>query len=323
MALRITQTGQACGAMVAGVDLSRPLDAPTIAAIRAAWLEHHVLVFPDQSLSDEDLERFTLYFGEFGVDPYIAPIPGRRHVIAIERLPRERSSLFADSWHSDWSFQANPPWATCLYGIVIPPTGGDTLFANQHAALDAMPDALRARIDGRVAIHSGRVAFLPNGAYGSRDRKDRSMRMRPSKEAASTQRHPLIRQHAETRREAIFGCLGYIIGIEGMDDAEAIPLLTELREWQAREQFIYRHRWQPRMLVMWDNRSVLHMATGGYAGHHRLLHRTTIAAAFDDAGRPLPAPDHAPVESALFAASGDHHSNSLRRVMRYLFRRPG
>jgi taurine dioxygenase len=105
------------------------------------------------------------------------------------------------------------------------------------------------------------------------------MVIRPSKDAENTQLHPLIRRHPETGREGLFSCFGYIVGIEGMDDAEAIPLLMTLHRWQTREQFQYRHRWQPNMLVMWDNRALLHAATGGYAGHDRLLHRTTIAAA--------------------------------------------
>jgi taurine dioxygenase len=275
--MQVTPSGQSCGATVTGIDLRRPLAADTVSAVRSAWLEHHVLAFPDQHLSDEDLERFTLYFGAFGDDPFIAPIPGRRHVIAVERRADETSSLFAESWHSDWSFQARPPAGTCLYGITIPPIGGDTLFANQHAALDAMPDALRARIEGRVAIHSAKRAYAPDGLYGANDARSRSMVIRPSKDAERTQHHPLIRAHRETGRKGLFSCFGYIIGIEGMDDAQAIPLLMELYQWQSREAFHYRHRWQPNMLVMWDNRSVLHAATGGYAGHARLLHRTTIA----------------------------------------------
>jgi taurine dioxygenase len=276
--IQITPSGQACGAAVRGVDLTRPLDTATVAAIRAAWLEHHVLAFPDQAMSDDDLERFTTYFGGFGDDPFIAPIEGRKHVIAVERRADETSPLFAENWHSDWSFQARPPAGTCLYGIAIPPLGGDTLFANQHAALDAMPDALRARIEGRMAIHSARRAYAPDGMYGAGDAKDRSMVIRPSKDAEKTQTHLLVRKHPETGREGLFSCFGYIIGIDGMDDAEALPLLMELYQWQSREAFQYRHKWQPRMLVMWDNRSLLHAATGGYAGHHRLLHRTTIAA---------------------------------------------
>jgi taurine dioxygenase len=276
--IAVAPSGQACGATVTGVDLSKPLSADDVAVIRAAWLEHHVLAFPDQIMSDDDLERYTLAFGGFGDDPFIAPIPGRDHVIAVERLADETSPLFAENWHSDWSFQAIPPAGTCLYGITIPPVGGDTLFANQHTALDAMPAALRARIEGRYAIHSAKRAYAPDGAYGAQDMAKRSMDIRPSSDADAVQRHPIIRAHPETGRLGLFSCFGYIIGIDGMDDGEAVPLLLELYQWQSREDFHYRHRWQPDMLLMWDNRSVLHAATGGYDGHHRLLHRTTIAA---------------------------------------------
>lgn len=274
----VKPSDQACGATVRGIDLSQPLLSTDVAAIRTAWLAHHVLAFPDQRMTDDDLERFTLALGGFGVDPFIAPIPGREHVIAVERRAQETAPLFAENWHSDWSFQARPPAGTCLYGITIPPIGGDTLFADQHKALAAMPDAMRRRLEGRQAIHSAKRAYSPDGMYGDGD-KGRSMKIRPSGAAAKTQLHPLIRKHPETGREGLFSCFGYIIGIEGMDDAEATPLLTQLYEWQGREQFHYRHQWAPSMLVMWDNRSVLHRATGGYDGHDRLLHRTTIAAA--------------------------------------------
>ena len=154
MTITVTPSGQACGAAVAGVDLSKDLGDYLVADIRAAWIEHGVLAFPDQSLSDDDLERFTGYFGAFGEDPFVQPIPGREHIIAIQRNADETSSLFAEAWHTDWSFQRNPPAGTCLYGITIPESGGDTLFADQHMALEKMPSTLRARIEGRHAIHS-------------------------------------------------------------------------------------------------------------------------------------------------------------------------
>ena len=276
--IKITPSGQACGASVSGVDLSKNLTGEIVAEIRSAWLTHHVLVFPDQAMDSDALERFTLQFGGFGDDPFIAPIPGRKHIIAVERRADETSPLFAENWHSDWSFQARPPAGTCLYGINIPPLGGDTLFANQHAALDAMPDGLRARIEGKIAVHSAKRAYAPGGAYGEGDSAKRSMDIRPSADADATQLHPFIRAHPETGRPGLFSCFGYIIGFEDMDDAEALPLLMELYQWQGREDFHYRHRWQENMLVMWDNRSLLHSATGGYDGHDRLLHRTTIAA---------------------------------------------
>jgi len=279
MSIEVTPSGQACGATVRGVDLSQPLDEASVAEVRAAWLEHHVLSFPDQAMNDDDLEAFTTAFGPYGDDPYIAPIPGRDHVIAVERVADETAPLFAENWHSDWSFQERPPSGTCLRSILVPPVGGDTLFANQHAALDQMPVGLRERLEGLMAIHSARGGYAPDGFYGDDDQANgRSMAIRPSSEAMATQTHPIIREHPETGRLGLFSCFGYIIGIEGMDDDEARPLLGELYGHQSQDAFVYRHVWEPDMLVMWDNRSVLHRATGGYDGHHRLLHRTTIGA---------------------------------------------
>ena len=276
MTLNITPSEQACGAAITGIDLSKDLSTGEIEDIRAAWLEHHVVAFPDQPLSDDDLERFTLYFGPFGDDPYIAPIEGRDHIIAVKRAADETSPIFAEAWHTDWSFQQVPPAGTCLFGITIPPHGGDTLFANQHKALDDMPDELRDRLDGKIAIHSAGGAYGRKGFYGDDDTDSRSMDIRPSDDAHAMYSHPIFRAHPETGRPAIFGTAGYITGFEGMDPDASSELLFELYRWQTRPEFQYRHEWQPNTLLMWDNRSVLHMATGGYAGHDRLLHRTTI-----------------------------------------------
>ncbi len=278
MAINITPSGQACGASLTGVDLTQPLSPADIADIRAAWLEHHVIAFPDQAMTDDDLERFSQYFGDFGDDPFIAAIAGREHIIAVQRCANEVAPLFAENWHTDWSFQEVPPAATCLFGITIPPLGGDTWFNNQHKALDEMPGALRQKLVGKLAIHSAKAAYSPDGMYGQEDRdSDRSMEIVPSETANDTQLHPIVRNHPETGRPGIYGCIGYMVGIEGMSDVEAVDLLVELHEWQTRPEFHYHHEWEKNMLVMWDNRSVLHRATGGYEGHDRLLHRTTIA----------------------------------------------
>ncbi|WP_375205420.1 TauD/TfdA dioxygenase family protein [Hyphococcus sp.] len=277
--MKITPTGEACGAHVTGVDLTQPLAESVVADIRAAWLEHHVLAFPDQAMSDDDLERFTLCFGPFGDDPFIAPIPGRKHIIAVKREADETSPIFAESWHTDWSFQEKPPAGTCLFGITIPPHGGDTHYANQHLALERMPDELRKKLEGKIAIHSARIPYAKGGVYGDEDRKTRSMDIRASDDALKAEsRHPIVAKHPETGRERIYGCIGYITGFAEMEPDASMALLAELYRWQTREEFIYKHKWKPNMLVMWDNRSVLHRATGGYEGHSRLLHRTTIGA---------------------------------------------
>ncbi len=305
MKFGITATNGACGAVVDGLDLRRPLATGTVADLRSVWLKHHVLIFPEQDLSDDDLERFTLYFGAFGEDPYIAPIEGRKHIIAVCRKADEKAPVFAASWHTDWSFQAVPPAGTCLYGITIPPIGGATTFANQHLALRAMPADLRTRIAGRIGIHSAAVPYAPDGTYGKRDKgAGRSMQILSSEDARAVQGHPLIRRHPETGEEGLFGCLGYITGIGGMEDQDARRLLMELLVWQTGEEFQYQHEWSERMLVMWDNRSVLHMASGGYDGYDRLLHRTTIA---DRRAR---------VSAAQVALAGNGSATAARRSPR-------
>jgi taurine dioxygenase len=277
MAIRIEPSGGVCGARVTGVDLSRPLDPAAVAAIRQAWLAHHVLAFPDQRMDDDDLERFTLAFGGFGEDPFFAPIAGREHIAAIRREADETSPIFAENWHADWSFQENPPAGTCLMAVDIPPVGGDTLFANQHAAWDALPDSRKAELADLIAVHSARLAYAPDGTYAAKDKKW-SMDIRPGEAAYATQTHPLVPAHPETGRRGFYSTLGYIIGIEGLAQDAAIALLREIQQWQGDERFVFAQKWEPGMLVMWDNRSVLHRATGGYEGHRRELHRTTIAA---------------------------------------------
>lgn len=276
--LTVKPSGAACGAEVTGIDISQPLPAEVIGQIRDAWLEHHVLSFPDQQLTDDEFERFALYFGRFGHDPFFRPIPGREHIAAIRREADDTSPIFAEVFHSDWSFQADPPAATFLYSLDIPPVGGDTLFSNQHLAFERMPDDLRAKLADKIANHSAAMAYSPDGIYADEDKRG-SMDIAVSEEAYERQTHPLIRKHPETGRPGIFsGAFAYVVGFEGMTDEEARPLLMALREWQGREEFVYAHKWKNNMLVMWDNRSLLHSATGGYEGHRRELHRITINA---------------------------------------------
>lgn len=277
MTLKIEPSGQACGARVSGLDLSHPIAPDLAEQIRSIWLEHKVIAFPGQAMGDDALEAFTIAMGGFGEDPFFDPIPGRQHIAAILREADERSPLFAENWHSDWSFLPAPPSGTCLLAIDIPPHGGDTLFADQAAAFRALPEDRKDYLRSLTAVHSAQLAYAPDGTYGDRD-KDRSMAIRPDISALETQTHPLVQAHPETGEETLYSTLGYIIGIEGMAQSDAIALLSELAQWQSRDEFVYRHEWENDMLLMWDNRALLHKATGGYEGHRRELHRTTIAA---------------------------------------------
>jgi taurine dioxygenase len=275
--IEVQAADASCGATVRGVDLSAPLDEAIVAQLRRIWLEHQVIAFVDQDLSIEDLERFTLMIGPRGDDPFIAPIPGHQHVVEIRREPGETSKLFAENWHSDWSFLPVPPAGTALFGCVIPPVGGDTLFADQYAAWEALPAALKSQVEGRMAIHSARRGYAPDGAYGEKDRAaGRSMSIVYSETARRTRSHPIGRVHPETGRTALFVSAAYVIGIEGMPEDESADLLKQLYAHMGQEQFVYRHRWSEGTLLLWDNRCLVHRATGGYEGHRRLLRRITI-----------------------------------------------
>lgn len=278
MGLSVTPTGAACGAVVTGVDLRGGPGEALAAELRAHWLEHKVLVFPDQHLDNADLEAFTLAFGGFGEDPFFAPIEGHSHIAAIERRADETTPIFAGFFHSDWSFLEVPPAGTALYGITIPPVGGDTLFADQVAAYRGLPPELKEKADGLTAIHSAALGYAPDGAYGDDDKaKGRSMKIVTSDRAYERRTHPFVRTHPETGDRALYSSPAYIVGFEGMDETESRLTLMEFYREQTRDDYVYAHRWEPNMLVMWDNRSTLHSATGGYDGHHRLLYRTTIA----------------------------------------------
>lgn len=276
MSIDITAQSAPCGALIRGIDLTRDLDPSAVAEIRSAWLAHQVIAFPDQRLEIAHIERFASYLGPNGEDPYIAAIPGHPRVVQVKRDADEKTPLFAESWHSDWSFLPKPPAATVLYGNVIPPVGGDTLFSNQYAAWDALPASMKTLLQDRNGIHSARRGYSPQGAYGERD-VGRSMAIRYGDSAMKTQLHPLGRRHTETGRTALFVSPGYTIGIEGMPEDEAQQVLLELYAHQSKPEFVYRHRWSVGMLIMWDNRCLIHAATGGYEGHPRLLHRVTVA----------------------------------------------
>ena len=278
MSLKVDPSGASCGATITGVQLNQSLSDDLVAEIRAHWLEHKVVAFPGQQLSPAQLVRFSEQFGEIGDDPFFGHIDEHPQVAAIQRNADEKTSIFAEIFHSDWSFMPVPPAATALYGITIPPVGGDTLFADQVVAYEQMSDDLRARVEDLTAVHSAALGYAPDGAYGEADQEQgRSMKILPSERALETYEHPLVRTHHETGKRALFSSAAYIRGFVGLEQEESDALLMELYAHQSQPEFVYAHRWQAGMLVMWDNRSVLHAATGGYDGYDRLLHRTTIS----------------------------------------------
>lgn len=274
--MKVIPTASGFGAVVTGLDLSKPVADGVMDEVRRAWAEHGVLSFPDQPLSLDQLEAVTLQFGPFGVDPFIAPMPGRPNVLELRREPDEKATNFGAGWHSDWSFQPAPPAATLLHGQVIPPVGGDTLFADCAGAYAALSPVMQEMLAPLRAIHSAGRAYGTKGVF-ARETEKRTMQIIVSEEADKTHTHPLVRTHPVTGEKALFVSPVYTLGIEGMTPAESQAILGFLFAHMTQETFVFRHRWAKNTLLIWDNRRTIHLAEGGYDGHLRVMHRTTVA----------------------------------------------
>ena len=265
------------GAIISGINLSNKISSEEKAVLNNLWSKFYVLIFPNQILEHKEFENFSLTFGKFGHDPFIESIDNHPNIIEVKKKAAEKASHFGGSWHSDWSFQKEPPSATLLHSKIIPPVGGDTLFANTMLAYEGLSEQLKEEIDGLKVIHTAALPYADDGFYALEDEKDRSMKIRPSKEAKKTFSHPLVRTHPVSKQKGLFINPVYSMCIEGLEKEESDKLLNKLYAHMIQEKYIYRHSWKKNMLVIWDNRAVMHQATGGYDGYDRLLHRITIA----------------------------------------------
>jgi taurine dioxygenase len=274
--LEISPQPSGFGAEIRGVDLSAPLPREALDQVKAAWAKHAVVSFPDQPLSLEQLEAFTLQIGPFGHDPFIRPMAGHPNVLELRREPDEKATNFGAGWHSDWSFQREPPAGTILHSEVVPPVGGDTLFCDCTRAYEALSPVMQAMLAPLQAVHSAGRAYGTKGVF-ARETEARTMQIIVSEEADKQLTHPLVRTHPVTGRKALFVSPVYTVGIEGMTPKESAAVLGFLFAHMVQDEFIYRHRWRPQMLLMWDNRCTMHLAEGGYDGHLRVMHRTTVA----------------------------------------------
>ena len=253
------------------------LTRENISFLRSKWVEYGLIVFPKLSLSHDEFKDFALSFGDFGDDPFISSLPDYPNIAEIKRSANEKATPFGGTWHSDWSFMKKPPSATLLHSKIIPPVGGNTLFANTEKSFAALPEKMKNKLRNLKVIHSAKIPYADDGFYAL-EKEERSMKILPSKEAKATYSHPMVKIHPETNKECLFINPVYTINIEGFSEDESQQLLWELYEHMIQEQFVYEHVWNEDMLIMWDNRTVMHQATGGYDGYDRLLHRITLAA---------------------------------------------
>jgi taurine dioxygenase len=281
--LTVTPAGGSAGAYVTGVDLSRPYDAEEIATIRRALLDHLVVALPEQTLSLDDLERFTDALGGRDITPYVTPIEGRPHVIRILKEPNDKLN-FANAWHTDLSYLEAPPSFTILYCLETPPVGGDTVWANQYLAFETLSSGLRDTLLGLNAVHSAGPAY-GTGGYLDTVKHQLSTKIEPSKDAHKEQTHPAVIAHAETGKPALYLNPVYTQRIAGWTKAESDALLGHVYRHAVNENFTWRLGWAKGTLAIWDNRSTQHFALNDYHGHRREMVRTSVKGSKPKAAR--------------------------------------
>lgn len=269
------------GAEVEGVDLAVPCDEFTAAGLSQALWDYQVLFLRGQHLDIAQLKSVTEIFGPLQRLPYVESVADEPYVIGVRKRAEDRNvGVFGGNWHSDFSFLEQPPAGSLLSAVEIPEFGGDTVWSNQIAAYETLPEDLKAAVEGRSAIHVGKphgVKFAPKGHQRSTVKM-----VRGDPEADREMMHPAVRSHPVSDRKSLFVNPVYTSRLDGLSEAESAPILDRLYWHAIRPEFCCRHRWQVGDLVVWDNRTTLHFAVNDYDGKDRLLYRTT----FSDNRRP-------------------------------------
>jgi len=284
MSLKLRRLSHALGAEVLDIDLRQPLSADRVAEIRAAWMQHQVLLFREQAITPAQQIVFTEQFGP--VDDY--PLVHFRHpehpqLMVLSSDPdagsRSTSRAAGERWHTDLSFTMRPATASMLHAQKIPSVGGDTMFANQYLAYEALSPMLRRVIEPLETVHelfSGRAEFKTLDVA-------KMMEMRAANPPVA---QPMVRVHPETGRAALYVSPSLSSRIVGMSADESAGLLSHIKQVCVSPQFVYRHRWCVGDMLLWDNRCLLHIAVQDYdKREHRLMYRTTITG--EPCGRPL------------------------------------
>jgi len=259
----------ALGAEVVGVDMACALDEDVVKEVRQAFLDHLVIFLRDQKVTPQQQVAFARRFGEPMEYPNLPGLTEAPLVTPVVKLEHERNN-FGGMWHSDTTYLAEPPMGTMLLALEVPPHGGDTMFANQYLAYEALSDGLRETLDGLIGINSSAKAEV------SKTAEDR-LKEAGVERKALTAEHPLVRTHPETGRKALYTSDAHTVSIKGWTEKESLPVLRFLWEHQVKPEFTCRFRWQPGSLALWDNRAAMHNPINDYHGYRRVLHRITLA----------------------------------------------
>ena len=270
------------GAEVSGLDLSRPLDEATCRRLHDLWMEHLVLVFPGQAISDEQHIAFGRNFGELEIHVSVAHRSSRNVEIyrvsnvdeAGNILPSKETAWqyinLSWLWHTDSSFRQVPSKGSILHGLEVTNAGGNTLFANLYAAYDGLSEELKKRIEGMWVIHDhDHILSLSSELSKKKDKGNY--------DALPPVRHPLVQIHPVTRRRCLLLSPHTMVNIDGMAPTEGRALLDALIDHSIADKYVYRHAWAKDDVIMWDNRCTMHSVEPfDNASVRRVMHRVTL-----------------------------------------------
>jgi taurine dioxygenase len=265
------------GAVITGVDLSKPLSAQALAEITAAWHKHHVVFFHDQELTPTEQANFAANFGELDVYPFMNAVESNPHVIPIiKEVDAEMN--FGGAWHTDTSYVEKPPKATLLYAVEVPDVGGDTLFADATQAFHDLSDGLKATLERESGIYTPKLVHGSEGSYKqAAARNEMAQDYGGAAEIAEQEfEHPLIRTHAETGEKSVYCSLPHTHRIKGWTREESVPLFKYLTGICTQDEYVTRFKWKKGSLAMWDNRCLFHNALNDYQGKRRHMHRVIV-----------------------------------------------
>ena len=256
------------GAEIRGVNVTAALDDAVIAEIRQAFLDHLVIFFRDQKLTPHEQLAFARRFGEPMEYPQLRGLPECPLITPVLKLAHETVN-FGGVWHSDTTYLAQPPMASMLYAVELPPYGGDTLFANQYAAYETLSEGLRRTLDGLIGVNTS------TKADASKTREDR-LKAAGVEMKVLVSEHPVVRTHPETGRKALYVNRQTTIAFEDMTEAESKPLLDYLCSHAHRPEFTCRFRWRNGSVAFWDNRCTQHVAVNDTGMSRRVMRRLQI-----------------------------------------------
>lgn len=264
----------AMGAEISGIDLSNDLSEEAFQEIRTALFAYGAIGFRNQKLTFGDHTRFAKRFGTLEVHPIVNGMEDHPEIIKMHK-PAGTPASFGVGWHSDNSFFEKPSLGSILYAEVVPPVGGDTLFANQQLAYQHLSDGLKETLENLVAVHSARDAYTSPSALEKYD-GDGPISYKKSDIVTRSVEHPVIIRHPVTGAKALYVNPMFTSHFKGWSIEESRPLLAYLFEHATRLEFQCRFRWEAGSVVIWDNRIVQHAALNDYEAYERLIYRITV-----------------------------------------------